>query len=235
MCAVGIETLHHGEFNSLGVYLLVSSVAIMIFEMAYFLDALLFMCLPCPPDWQLFVLWGKMARVGGFQKFLYYSIMSVICFLHPVLVWHATIPGIMLLVTALFNFILSKKTKVESPKRPKENQGDQDLANTCVTEEASSDSNFSFLLVGRGRGLTSTSRDCCVSSVERGECIQAMLESEQTAAPKGTDRERRRWKERRLIFFRGKEEPMEREMEEMDCYSEPEPDTTADTAPMITD
>lgn len=47
----------------------------------------------CPTDWQLFLLWGKMAHVGGFQKFLSYSIMSVVCFLHPVLVWHAVIPG----------------------------------------------------------------------------------------------------------------------------------------------
>ncbi|XP_068597845.1 transmembrane protein 72 [Brachionichthys hirsutus] len=235
MCAVGVETLHHGEFNSLGIYLLVSSIAIMIFELAYFLDALLFMCLPCPPDWQLFLLWGKMARIGGFHKFLYYSIMSVICFLHPVLVWHATIPGIMLLVTALFNFILSKKTKAESPKRPQENQGDQDLTNVHVAEEAAPDRNFSFLLTGSGRGLAFTSRDRCVSSVERGECVQAMLEREQTAAPKHTDRERRRWKERRLIFFRGQEEPMAREMEVMDFCNEPEPGATADTAPMITD
>ncbi|CAG09383.1 unnamed protein product [Tetraodon nigroviridis] len=34
-----------------------------------------------------------MAHVGGFHKFLAYSIMSVVCFLHPVLVWHAVIPG----------------------------------------------------------------------------------------------------------------------------------------------
>lgn len=34
-----------------------------------------------------------MAHVGGFHKFLSYSIMSVVCFLHPVLVWHAVIPG----------------------------------------------------------------------------------------------------------------------------------------------
>lgn len=46
-----------------------------------------------PPGWRVFVLWGKMARLGGFQKFLYYSMMSVVCFLHPVLVWHAVIPG----------------------------------------------------------------------------------------------------------------------------------------------
>ncbi|KAK1905421.1 Transmembrane protein 72 [Dissostichus eleginoides] len=120
LCAVGVETLHQGDFNSLGIYLLVSSLGIMMFELAYFLDTLLVMCLPCPPDWQLFVLWGKMAHVGGFHKFLYYSIMSVVCFLHPVLVWHAIIPGIMLLVTALFNFILSKKTKPKPPKRPRE-------------------------------------------------------------------------------------------------------------------
>ncbi|TKS85521.1 Transmembrane protein 72 [Collichthys lucidus] len=209
----------------------------MMLELAYFLDALLFMCLPCPPDWQVFVLWGKMARIGGFHKFLYYSIMSVVCFLHPVLVWHAIIPGTMLLVTAFFNFILSKKTKIKSPKSPQENHSNQGLTTVCVTEGAS-DSNFALLHIGTGRrggesGLTT--RDRCLSPGERGESVQAMLELEQTSAPKATDRQRRRWKERRLICFRNREEPVEREMEEMDCYSEPEPDTTSDTAPMIAD
>lgn len=68
----------------------------------------------CPPDWQLFQLWGKMARIGGFHKFLYYSIMSVVCFLHPVLVWHAVIPGktapagttLTLIITVLFTVLL---------------------------------------------------------------------------------------------------------------------------------
>ncbi|GLD71885.1 transmembrane protein 72 [Lates japonicus] len=218
LCAVGVETLQQGEFSSLGIYLLVSSVAIMMFELAYFLDALLFMCLPCPPDWQLFVLWGKMARIGGFHKFLYYSIMSVVCFLHPVLVWHAIIPGTMLLVTAFFNFILSKKTKTKSPKRPQESYSDQGP----TTE-------------GGGGGWLSRAGDHRLGLGERGESVQAMLELEQTAAPKDTDGERRWWKERRLISFRGKEEPVEREIEEMDGYCEPEPDTTSDTAPMITD
>nr|XP_046258888.1 transmembrane protein 72 isoform X2 [Scatophagus argus] len=234
--ATGVETLQHGEFNSLGIYLLVSSICIMIFELAYFLDALLLMCLPCPPDWQLFQLWGKMARVGGFHKFLYYSIMSVVCFLHPVLVWHAIIPGTMLLVTAFFNFILSKKTKIKSSKRPQESNVDQSPTTVCITEAAASDGNFPFLHVGTGRrggGAPLTTRDWFLSPGERGESVQAMLELEQTASP--ADRERRRGKERRLIFFRGREEPVEREMEEMDCYSEPEPDTTSDTAPMIAD
>uniref|UniRef100_A0A3P8TH33 Transmembrane protein 72 n=1 Tax=Amphiprion percula TaxID=161767 RepID=A0A3P8TH33_AMPPE len=238
LCAVGVETLQQGEFKSLGIYLLASSVGIMMFELAYFLDTLLVMCLPCPPDWQLFVLWGKMAHTGGFQKFLYYSIMSVVCFLHPVLVWHAVIPGTMLLVTAFFNFILSKKAKTKSPKRPQESYSDQGPTTVCMAERTGSDSAFSFLHMvpgRRGAGLALANRDHCLSVGERGESVQAMLETEQTASPKDTDRERRRWKERRLIFFRGREEPVEREMEEMEGYREPEPDTTSDTAPMITD
>ncbi|XP_047459500.1 transmembrane protein 72 [Mugil cephalus] len=232
LCAVGAETIHQGEFTSLGIYLIASSVGLMIFELAYFLDALLTMCLPCPPDWQVFVLWGKMSRIGGFHKFLYYSIMSVVCFLHPVLVWHAVIPGTMLLVTAFFNFILSKKTKTKSAKSQQESYSDQ--GPTSV-----SDSTFSFLHVVTGRrgpALALISRDQCLGQGERGESVQAMLELDQTAAPKDNDRERRRrrWKEMRPML-RGKEEPVEREMEEMDGYCESEPDTTSDTAPMITD
>jgi len=30
---------------------------------------------------------------GSFQKFLGYMLLSVACFLHPILVWHVTIPG----------------------------------------------------------------------------------------------------------------------------------------------
>ncbi|XP_028324661.1 transmembrane protein 72 [Gouania willdenowi] len=226
LCAVGVETIQQGEFNSLGIYLLVSSVGIMIFEMAYFLDALLMMCLPCPPDWQLFVLWGKMANVGGFHKFLYYSIMSVVCFLHPVLLWHAIIPGTMLLVTAVFNFILSKKHNSQPPKRPQEIYSDHSI---CVTEGGGSDSRFSFLpvVVGRrGESLALNSVDTDLGLREQGESVRTVLDREQT------DQRKRHWRD--SICFRGREEPVEREMKEMDQYSEPEVDTTSDTAPMIT-
>uniref|UniRef100_A0A8D0AAR2 Transmembrane protein 72 n=1 Tax=Sander lucioperca TaxID=283035 RepID=A0A8D0AAR2_SANLU len=194
----------------------------------------------CPPDWQLFLLWGKMARIGGFHKFLYYSIMSVVCFLHPVLVWHAIIPGTMLLVTAFFNFILSKKTKTKSPKRPQESHSDQGPTTVYVTEGASNSTvSFFHVVTGRRAGvLALPNRDHCLGPGDRGDSVQAMLELEQTAAPKGTDRDRRwkrRWKERRLICLRGREEPVEREMEEMDGYCEPEPDTTSDTTELLTD
>lgn len=140
----------------------------------------------------------------------------------------------MLLVTAFFNFILSKKTKTKSPKVPQESHSDQGPTTVCVTEGAPSENSFSFLHIGTGRrgaGLALTTRACCLGPGERGESVQAMLELKHTAAPKDKDRERRR----RLIFFRRREEPVEREMEEMECYSEPDADTTSDTAPMITD
>lgn len=146
--------------------------------------------------------------------------------------------GTMLLVTAFFNFILSKKTNTKSHKRPQDGHSDQGLTAVCVTEGVPSDSNFSFLHTGTGRRggiLNLTTRDRCLSAGERGESIEAMLELEQAAAPKERDRERGRWKEKRLIFFRRQEEPVEREMEEMEYYSEPDADTTSDTAPMITD
>ncbi|KAM4600303.1 transmembrane protein 72 [Fundulus diaphanus] len=230
LCAVGVETVHQGEFNSLGIYLITSSVGIMMFELSFFLDALLSMCLPCPPDWQVFDLWGKMARVGGFHKFLYYSIMSVVCFLHPVLVWHALIPGSMLLVTAFFNFILSKKAKTKSTKSPLESNSDQGLTTLCVTERSVSNGTSSFFQAVTGRkGGEMALVD--PDPPERGESVQAMLSQERTVAPAHTERSRRRWW-KRIIWFRAGEEPVEREMEEM---NEPEPDTTSDTAPMITD
>ncbi|XP_061601438.1 transmembrane protein 72 [Cololabis saira] len=228
---VGVETVQHQEFNSLGIYLIASSVAILMFELAYFLDTLLSMCLPCPPDWLLFVLWRKMSHIGGFHKFLFYTIMSVICFLHPILVWHAIIPGSMLLVTAFFNFILSKKTK--SPKSPQDIHSDHNPTSGCVTEGSGSDSAVSFFQAVTGRREEAIAgRDHCFASEETGESVQAMLEQAQTQVTGG---ERRRWNEKRLIWFRGRQEPVEREMEEMDGCCDPEPDTTSDTARMIAD
>uniref|UniRef100_A0A667WN54 Transmembrane protein 72 n=1 Tax=Myripristis murdjan TaxID=586833 RepID=A0A667WN54_9TELE len=169
----------------------VSSVGIMLFELAYFVDALLLMCLPCPPDWQVFLLWGKMARLGGFQKFLYYSIMSVVCFLHPVLVWHAIIPGTMMLPGYKM----------------------QDALKTPPTE---------VLLQFSVRNVVEV--PCFFFSWFQGP-----------SAPKETERQRRRWKDRRQVCLTGRQGPVEREMEEFERYCEPEPETSSDTAPMITD
>lgn len=141
----------------------------------------------------------------------------------------------MLLITAIFNFILSKKKK--SPKRPQESNSDRGLTAVCVTDGAGSDGTFSFfhMMIGRRGGtLDHTTQDRRINLGGRSESIQAMLEEEQMA-PKDTGTERRSWKERRLICLRRGEGPVERELKEIDSYCEPEPDTTSDTAPMITD
>ncbi|KAG5831702.1 hypothetical protein ANANG_G00306540 [Anguilla anguilla] len=133
MCAVGVETLRQGEFHSLAVYLLVSSAGMLVFELSFFTDILLMWCLPCPPKWKVFVLWKKLATLGGFQKFLYYTLMSVVCFLHPVLLWHAVIPGTMLLVTGFAYFLLSKKQNGSSAKEPAGAAGRYEDASTVTT------------------------------------------------------------------------------------------------------
>ncbi|KAG7256732.1 hypothetical protein CRUP_036167 [Coryphaenoides rupestris] len=144
---VGVETLHQGQFHSLAVYLL------------------------CPPDWQLFVLWRKMARVDGFHKFLYYAIMSWSASLHPVWSGTTVIPGTMLLVTACCNFLLDKKPRAASSKGLREHYDEQGPSSIppaaggmesgkpqstfCSTSSSSSSSNSnssssSFFRMGKG-------------------------------------------------------------------------------------
>lgn len=45
------------------------------------------------PDSLAHACWKRARRPGSFQKFLGYTLLSVACFLHPVLIWHVTIPG----------------------------------------------------------------------------------------------------------------------------------------------
>lgn len=141
--------------------------------------------------------------------------------------------GSMLLMTAFFNFILSKKKKTKF-KSPPERNGNQGLTTLGATERSNSQSTFSAFAVGTGRsreGLADPDTVRVIGPEER-EGIQAMLGREQTTAAEDTDR-RKGWKERKLTWFRWGVEPVEREMEEID--GEAEPDTTLDTAPMITD
>ncbi|XP_018621723.1 transmembrane protein 72 isoform X1 [Scleropages formosus] len=129
LCAVGVETLRQGKFHNLAIYLL------------------------CPPQWMIFVLWKKVANLGGFQKFLYYTIMSVVCFLHPVLAWHAVIPGTMLLVTGLAYFILSKRKYAGLSKEacPHEHYSEALTAATYTCESGDTGHTYSFLRLVGGR------------------------------------------------------------------------------------
>lgn len=141
----------------------------------------------------------------------------------------------MLLVTAFFNFILSKKEKTEPPKRPQDNY--RDPVPMCVTERGDTEHPFSLLHMVTGRrrpGLAFVARDSGLALGERGESTQAMLEMEQqTEGSAERERERRKGKEKRQVRFRISEAPEETEMEEMEENGDPE--TSSDTAPMITD
>lgn len=80
-------------------------------EGAYFVAQLLAICFQCPPGSLAARAQEKARWLGCFQKFLAYLLLSVACFLHPVLVWHVTIPGSMLVLTGLAYFLLSKRKK----------------------------------------------------------------------------------------------------------------------------
>ncbi|XP_009479250.2 transmembrane protein 72 [Pelecanus crispus] len=111
LIGVGVETLQRGQFKSLAFYLLFSGVAVTVCEGCFFISLFLEMCFTYEPDSLAQACWKRARRPGSFQKFLGYTLLSVACFLHPVLVWHVTIPGSMLVLTALAYFLLSKRRK----------------------------------------------------------------------------------------------------------------------------
>ncbi|XP_068022300.1 transmembrane protein 72 [Melanerpes formicivorus] len=111
LIGVGVETLQRGQFKSLAFYLLFSGVAVALCEGFFFISLLLEMCFTYEPDSLAQACWKRARHPGSFQKFLGYTLLSVACFLHPVLIWHVTIPGSMLVLTALAYFLLSKRRK----------------------------------------------------------------------------------------------------------------------------
>ncbi|KAJ8418179.1 hypothetical protein AAFF_G00138880 [Aldrovandia affinis] len=232
MCAVGVETLRQGEFQSLAVYLLVSSGGMLMFELSFFTDILLMWCLPCPPKWKVFVLWKKMAKLGGFQKFLYYTLMSVMCFLHPVLVWHAVIPGTMLLVTGFAYFILSKKPKPLAPKEPTDHYEDASMATDSVSDTGDAERTYSFVGIVTGKR---TSVLLYVPSVGDAQASmdsnQAMLEECRTVDESDTPSRKR--SQRRVHFKERVLNTAQDECEVQEYQDMDQEETTSDKAPMI--
>ncbi|KAM5236074.1 transmembrane protein 72 [Ctenodactylus gundi] len=114
LIGVGTETFLRGQFQSLAFYLLFIGGAISVCEGAYFVAQLLGICFKCRPGSLAHRAREKACWLGCFQKFLAYLLLSVACFLHPVLIWHVTIPGSMLVVTGLAYLLLSKRKKTKA-------------------------------------------------------------------------------------------------------------------------
>ncbi|XP_035255676.1 transmembrane protein 72 [Anguilla anguilla] len=235
MCAVGVETLRQGEFHSLAVYLLVSSAGMLVFELSFFTDILLMWCLPCPPKWKVFVLWKKLATLGGFQKFLYYTLMSVVCFLHPVLLWHAVIPGTMLLVTGFAYFLLSKKQNGSSAKEPAGAAGRYEDASTVTTvasDGGEAEQTYSFFRIAAGNRTSALSYfpgagDKRASRDGAQATPEAQPAAEASEVPSGK-------RDKRRVCFNDKYAVGSETETKMQEYQDAEhEETTSDKAPMI--
>nr|XP_031528398.1 transmembrane protein 72 isoform X2 [Vicugna pacos] len=74
-------------------------------------------------------------------------LLSVACFLHPVLVWHVTIPGSMLIITGLAYFLLSKRKKNKSAPEalaPPEQYTDPSGSAVSTTRSGDTEQTYTF-------------------------------------------------------------------------------------------
>ncbi|MBN3295836.1 TMM72 protein, partial [Amia calva] len=199
----------------------------------YFNSCFYGICIRCPSGSKAFILWKKTARFGGFQKFLYYTLMSVVCFLHPVLVWHAVIPGIMLLITALAYFILSKKKKAELPKdpaTPSEHYSDPSATAVSLTEAGSTEQTYTF-----SAGKTKKTPLAYFQSLLK---IQPPKDNIQEKLNQGTVDARSevpasKGKKKQVHFEEHAVKIIPDEPEMVECQEMDEEETTSDKAPII--
>ncbi|XP_068114116.1 transmembrane protein 72 isoform X2 [Hyperolius riggenbachi] len=148
LIGVGIETLQKGQFPSLAYYLLFSATVVTACEMAFFIHMLLSNCIRCQTEPRLYICLRKTAHMGGFQKFLGYGILSVACFLHPVLVWHVTIPGTMLVVTGLAYLLLSKRKKTKDKEGISQAEYYTDPSTTAIAMTRAGDTEQTYTFNG---------------------------------------------------------------------------------------
>ncbi|XP_041032152.1 transmembrane protein 72 [Carcharodon carcharias] len=117
LLGVGINTAVQGQFRKLAAYLLFAAAVLTILEGPYFIDVVFVQ--RCPTTFfdktnsKIWNIWKKAMRPNGLQKFLTFIFLSVACFLHPVLIWHATIPGAMLIVSGLAYFVLNLRKRFQ--------------------------------------------------------------------------------------------------------------------------
>uniref|UniRef100_A0A670I3M3 Transmembrane protein 72 n=1 Tax=Podarcis muralis TaxID=64176 RepID=A0A670I3M3_PODMU len=121
----------------------VSGIAVSLCEAAYFVGLLLTACCTPKTGSGMHTCWKHARRRGAFQKFLMYVLLSVACFLHPVIVWHVTIPGTMLVVTGFTYFLLSKQQK-ETRTPGEEQYTDSQSAAVAMTDAGDTEQTYTF-------------------------------------------------------------------------------------------
>ncbi|NXJ46514.1 TMM72 protein, partial [Spizaetus tyrannus] len=225
LIGVGVETLQRGQFKSLAFYLLFSGVAVTVCEGFFFISLFLEMCFTCKPDSLAQACWKRARRPGSFQKFLGYTLLSVACFLHPVLVWHVTIPGSMLVLTALAYFLLSKRRKSPGHKETHPQAGEYvDPSATVAAPTIAGDTEQTYTFPGaqreQHRSLLGHMKSILKGSKDRSPDPVAPA---QPAAP----RKQVHFQEKVVQIIPSVSESLE------DVESEAE-ETTSDTTPILT-
>ncbi|XP_040463572.1 transmembrane protein 72 [Falco naumanni] len=228
LIGVGVETLQRGQFKSLAFYLIFSGVAVTVCEGGFFISLFLEMCFTYEPDSLAQACWKQARCPGSFQKFLGYTLLSVACFLHPVLVWHVTIPGSMLVLTALAYFLLSKRRKSPGHKETHPQAGQYvDPSATVAASTIAGDTEQTYTfhraqreqhhsLLGHMKSILKASKDRSMAPVAPA----------QTAAPP-TPRKQVHFQEKVVQIIPSVSESLE------DVESEAQ-ETTSDTTPILT-
>ncbi|XP_064419151.1 transmembrane protein 72 [Latimeria chalumnae] len=228
LLGIGAETALNGESQSLAIYLLCSGAAIGFVELSYLLDLLLCPSFFCPADSKLYEIWRRTARVGGFQKSMAYIMLSVACFLHPVLIWHVTIPGTMLVISGVAYFILSKRKKVrrnQNTSLPPEQYTNPDASAVAMMGTGDMEHTFSFKDSARPKPSL-FARVKSAFRVEKGKTsldVTGVAAGHHNPATEPAVAMRVRFQDRVLTIVPADDESLDVELEE----------TTSDTAPII--
>uniref|UniRef100_A0A663LWZ7 Transmembrane protein 72 n=1 Tax=Athene cunicularia TaxID=194338 RepID=A0A663LWZ7_ATHCN len=211
LIGVGVETLQRGQFKR-SAHLGGISVSLPRYEPESLAQ-------PC---------WKRARRPGSFQKFLGYMLLSVACFLHPVLIWHVTIPGSMLVLTALAYFLLSKRSKNPRHKEAQPQAGQYvDPSATVAAPTIAGDTEQTYTFHGAQReqhcSLLGHMKSILKGSKDRGP---APAPPAQPAAPPAP-RKQVHFQEKVVQIIPSVSESLE------DLESEAE-ETTSDTTPILT-
>ncbi|NXN85227.1 TMM72 protein, partial [Bombycilla garrulus] len=228
LIGVGVETLQRGQFKSLAFYLLFSGVAVTVCEGFFFISLFLEMCFTHKPESLAQPCWKRVRCPGSFQKFLGYTLLSVACFLHPVLVWHVTIPGSMLVLTALAYFLLSKRRKSPGHKETHPQAGqyvDPSATEAAPTIIGDTEQTYTFHGTQREqhRSLLGHMKSILKGSKDRSSAPETPVQPAAMPAP----RKQVHFQEKVVQIIPSVSESLE------DVESEAE-ETTSDTTPILT-